>query len=238
MTPATRRGLALLAVGVAMLAATLALDTARYPAWAPASGRADVAVVLGAAVRGDRPSPVYAARLHYAARLFREGRVGRVVLTGGTRDPAVATEPGVRRAYLRRAGVPDAALAAEDRSTTTWQTLACARPLVADGERVWVVSDPLDLRRAVTMARHLGLDAAPAATPTTRYRSWRTRAPLLAREVWFRAAYGLARATGTRGACPLAVGEGAPAARPAASGSAEVATASGPRSGPRGLRSR
>jgi uncharacterized SAM-binding protein YcdF (DUF218 family) len=36
---------------------------------------------------------------------------------------------------------------------------------------VLIVSDPLHMRRAVTIARDLGLDAYPSPTPTTRYRT-------------------------------------------------------------------
>ena len=55
--------------------------------------------------------------------------------------------------------------------------------------RVLVVSDPLHLRRAVTMARDLGIDAWPAATPTSRYQTLGTQLPMLAREVWFTLVY-------------------------------------------------
>ena len=46
------------------------------------------------------------------------------------------------------------------------------------------------------MARDLGLDAHPAPTPTSRYRSWRTRAGFLGREVFFYATYLLQRPFG------------------------------------------
>ncbi len=199
---ATRVAAVLLAAG-ALAALVTAVAIARYPTASPLA-RADAAIVLGAAVWDGKPSPVFAARLDHAAALYREGRVRRVLLTGGSRERGVRAESDVGRDYLRRAGVPNSALAGEDRSTTTWQNLACVRPHLDPGARVLVVSDPLHLRRAVGMARELGLDAEPAATPSTRYQSWRTQAPFLAREVWFSGVRGLAGLARVRPGCPAA----------------------------------
>lgn len=192
---------AILRVGVAVGIVVLwvAADTAAYDALTD-DPRAEAAIVLGAAVWGTEPSPVYAARLDHAARLVLEGRVGRVLLTGGTRDPDVEPESVVGRRYLVANGVPDSVIVGEASSRTTWQNLACIEPNV-DGPVV-VVSDPLHLRRAVGMARELGMDAAPSATPTSRFSSWRSKAPFLARETYFRIVEGAAGVLGVRAGCP------------------------------------
>jgi uncharacterized SAM-binding protein YcdF (DUF218 family) len=154
-------------------------------------GRADVAIVLGAAVRGAEPSPVFAARIDHAVHLYRRGRVGRIVFTGGTGAGDTVAESEAARRYAHRAGVPDRRIAVETRSRITYDNLREARALLASqaAPRVLIVSDPLHMRRAVTMARDLGLDAHPAPTPTSRYRSWRTRLPFLGREVFFHTHY-------------------------------------------------
>lgn len=157
--------------------------------------------MLGAAVQGGAPSPVFAARLDHAADLWRSGRVGRIVTTGGRRDTSRAAESAVGRAYLRTLGVPDSVVSGEARSLTTRQNLACASPLLTPGARVVLVSDPLHLWRARWQARDLGLDAVASATPSSRYRSLRTRLPFLARELWFSAVYAVERATPAR--CPV-----------------------------------
>lgn len=155
---------------------------------------AEVAIVLGAAVHGTEPSPVFAARIDHAVTLFRGGRVRRIVFTGGVGAGDRVAESEAARRYAIRAGVPDERIAIETRSTITYENLVEARALLGpNASRVLIVSDPLHLRRAVTMARDLGLDAHPAPTPTTRYRSWRTKAGFLAREVYFYALYLLQR---------------------------------------------
>ncbi|MGB3541842.1 YdcF family protein, partial [Rubrivirga sp.] len=154
---------AALAIAGALL---VALDTALFDASID-DPQAEAAVVLGAAVWEDQPSPVFAARLDHAATLALEGRVQRVLLTGGTRESDLEAESVVGRRYLVANGVPDSLIALESFSRTTWQNLVCIRPLV-DGP-VLLVSDPLHLRRATAMARDLGIEAEPSATPTSRY---------------------------------------------------------------------
>lgn len=160
----------------------------------------DVAVVLGAAVRDSIPSPVFAARLDHAAALWSSGRVERLVLTGGTRHPGVPAESSVGREYLHARGVPDSVMAIEQQSRTTRQNLACAAPLVAPDAKVVLVSDPMHMWRARWQARDLGLDASASGTPSSRYTSWRTRVPFVAREVWFSVVYVFER--WRPGACP------------------------------------
>lgn len=157
---------------------------------------ADVAIVLGAAVRDTVPTPVFAARIDHAVELYRQGRVTRLVFTGGTGDGDRLAESEAARLHAVRAGVPDGRIAVETRSTITYENLVEARALLSASERrarVLIVSDPLHMRRAITMARDLGLDAHPAPTPGTRYRTWRSKAPFLAREVWFHTLYLLHR---------------------------------------------
>jgi hypothetical protein len=48
--------------------------------------RADGIVVLGAAVFGNRPSPVFAERINHAIWLYDEGYAPTIIFTGGTRS--------------------------------------------------------------------------------------------------------------------------------------------------------
>ena len=152
---------------------------------------ADVAIVLGAAIRGAEPSPVFAARIDHGIALYRRGRVQRLVFTGGKGEGDREAESEVARRYAMAAGVPADRIAVETRSVITYGNLVEAKALLPSrpAPRVLIVSDPLHMRRAVTMARDLGLDAHPAPTPTSRYRSWRTRAGFLGREVFFYSLY-------------------------------------------------
>ena len=66
-----------------------------------------------------------------------------------------------------------------------------------------IVSDPLHMRRAVTEARDVGIDAYPSPTPTSRYTGLASRGRFAAREVYFYAQYLMYRTFADAGAVEL-----------------------------------
>ena len=164
----------------------VALWIANPPA-ASTGQKADVAIVLGAAVIGDRPSPVFAARIDHAIDLYRDDKVEGLIFTGGRSPEDELSEAGSARNYAAERGIPASAIRIETVSRTTRQNLAEARRLMreAKAQSAVIVSDPLHVRRASVLASSLGIEHVPGATPYTRYRSLSTRMPFLAREVFF-----------------------------------------------------
>jgi uncharacterized SAM-binding protein YcdF (DUF218 family) len=154
---------------------------------------AETAIVLGAAVIGDAPSSVFAARLDHAVALYEAGRVKRILVTGGRSPEDSLSEAAAGAVFAQAQGVPESAVLIEDRSRTTRQNLDNARKVLGEAgqQPVLIVSDPLHMRRAMAMAADAGLDAQPAPTPTSRYRSLGTQLPFLARELWFMHAHWL-----------------------------------------------
>jgi len=181
-----RRALALLG---AVLLLWLGILTAQIIAagQSRSTASADAAIVLGAAVHGDQPSPVFRERIRHGIDLYRAGRVRKLVFTGGYGDGAQLAEANVAYAYAIRQGVPASAMLVETRSRTTQQNLAEAATLLRDNNlrTALVVSDPLHLGRALAMARDQGINATGAPTPTTMYRGWSSRAGFLLRELYF-----------------------------------------------------
>ncbi len=149
--------------------------------------RGATAIVLGAAVVGDVPSPVFAARLDHAVTLYRERRAARILVTGGRSPEDRLSEADTGALYLQARGIPEPAILREDRSRTTRQNLDNAAAMLGDARKqpVLIVSDPLHMRRAMGMAAAAGLNAQPSPTPSSRYKSLATQLPFLAREVWF-----------------------------------------------------
>lgn len=181
-----KRRLAWAAAALTVWLAVLATWIALGPAVSEAA-RGETAIVLGAAVIGDQPSPVFAARLDHAATLYHEGQAVRILVTGGRSPEDSISEAAAGTAYLAARGVPKAAILREDQSRTTRHNLANAAEVLGPDRTkpVLIVSDPLHMRRAMAMAQAEGFDAQPAPTPTTRYKSLSTQIPFLAREVWF-----------------------------------------------------
>ena len=148
---------------------------------------ADAAIVLGAAVWGNQPSPVFRERINHGIKLYKNGDVKSLIFTGGQGESNEPAEAIVAKRYAQSQGVPEAAILTETQSRTTKQNLyyskqvAAAHPL----RRFLIVSDPLHMKRSVLMARDLGMDAYPSPTPTTRYRSLNSQFAFLVRETYF-----------------------------------------------------
>lgn len=124
-----------------------------------------VALVLGAAVwPGGVPSPTLRRRALHGAHLVASGRAGHVIGCGGLgRHPP--TEARVIADLCRAAGV--AAVSEEAASTTTYENLRFALPLVArlGATRVIVVTDWYHAPRAWVLAWGMGLRARASCPP-------------------------------------------------------------------------
>lgn len=157
--------------------------------------KADAAVVLGAAEYNNRPSPVFKERIEHAIRLYKKGLVGAVVFTGGAGKGSPYTEAEVGRNYAVKHGVAPEDVFTESVSRVTYENLREARRIVDKEKfgRVLIVSDPLHMKRAVSMARDLGMDAHPSPTPTSQFKTWRTKGPFLLRETYYYCLYAVGR---------------------------------------------
>jgi len=153
-------------------------------------GQVDAAVILGARVEGDRPSPVFGARIEHAIELVLCDRAGALLCTGGASGGGLAEGQVARRVAIE-AGIAPHQILFEERSQSTYESLVEVRRMAhAESlETLAIVSDPLHMRRAMTMAKHLGLHAVPAPTPATRIRSLGQRLAFACRETMAYSAY-------------------------------------------------
>lgn len=154
---------------------------------------ADAAIVLGAAVYRERPSPVFRERINHAISLYRQGLVDALIFTGGVGRNDDRAESEAAREYALEAGIPAGDIYIETVSTDTYTNLQGAQALMAQQgfTRALIVSDPLHMQRAMAYAEDLGLDAYSSPTPTTRYESARSQLWFLFREVVFNMGYTL-----------------------------------------------
>lgn len=153
--------------------------------------QADAAIVLGAAIWGEELSPVFRERINHALDLYRSGKVRKIIFTGGQGNENEPTESSAARRYAVERGIPEEGILVEESSHTTYQNLFYAKQ-VADAQHlktVLIVSDPLHMKRAMAMARDLGLEAYPSPTTTTRYQSAGSQLGLLAHETYYYIGY-------------------------------------------------
>lgn len=126
----------------------------------------NAAIVLGAAVWENGPSPTLLRRAARAAELYHNSEVSHIIGTGaiGKHPPS---EASVIAELLRKAGVPDSAILMEDQSHNTGQNIANALPLLRELyiTDVTLVTDLYHQPRARLIARRAGLKAQSASPP-------------------------------------------------------------------------
>lgn len=149
------------------------------------------ALLLGAAVWQNGPSPALTRRTCHAAALFRTGAVTRIIACGGEGD-FPPSEAQVMRDVLVGQGVPPEAILLEDTSTNTVENIANAVTLL-DGQTrgIVIVSDAYHLPRALLIARRLGLTATGSASelPNASLRTFRRKLREGAGMIWYGATF-------------------------------------------------
>ena len=129
----------------------------------------DVAIVLGCAAKGGRPSATLAGRLDKAYELWIRHPGTRFIVSGGVSDPNEPSEAAVMAAYLVDAGIPAEQVILEDRALNTEENLAYSLELIERMgivEGIILVTSDYHLWRARTIARSIGIEAIPCAAAT------------------------------------------------------------------------
>lgn len=151
----------------------------------------DAAIVLGAAVWEDEPSPVFRERIRHSIWLYENGYVDKIIFTGGRSETDLYAESEVARNYALAVGVPEYDVLIEIKSTITEENLKEALSVsdLEGLETFTLVSDPLHMKRAMVMAQHLGMEAYSSPTPTTAYTTLATKVPFFLRELMYYMGY-------------------------------------------------
>lgn len=155
----------------------------------------DVAIVLGAGATDTDVSLVYRERINHGIWLYENGYVDYLILTGGVGEGNIHSDAYVAKQYALSMEVPEAAILIEETSVITEENLENAKKLM---DANWlstaiIVSDPLHMKRAMLMAKDYGIEAYSSPTPTTMYRSAKTKIPFLVREEFFYIGYCVVR---------------------------------------------
>lgn len=128
---------------------------------------ADVIIVLGAKLLGDKPSTMLELRLQEALRLYQAGYAPYFIVSGAQgRDEAIS-EAAAMREYLCQAGVPTAQIFIEDASYNTWQNLSHSQAIMRQHgwQNAIIVSNASHIRRSLAIAGQIGLSASGAPAP-------------------------------------------------------------------------
>ncbi|MGO0059748.1 YdcF family protein [Brevibacillus fluminis] len=130
--------------------------------------KADVAIVLGAAVWGDVPSPGLSERLDVAVAMYHEHYVPKLIVSGGLGTGKQVAEAVAMQRYLIQKGVPEQDILLEDQSHSTFENLVNSKQLMLENgfATALVISHGYHLARAVDIASTLHMTVFPVAAET------------------------------------------------------------------------
>ena len=178
--------LALLALAVVVLprATTFVLargEVAHAPADIPklAAGDHRAAIVLGAGLVGEQPSPLLRERIDGAVELLEAGRVDLLVMSGDN-TTEYYDEPTVMRRYaIEQANVSPELVAVDYAGRRTWDSCVRAKDVFGITDAV-VVTNAFHVDRALVTCRAAGIDATGYSVPDSGHAfhnraKWRVR---------------------------------------------------------------
>ncbi len=151
----------------------------------------DVAIVLGAATSDDGVSQVYKQRLNHAIKLYNDNSIEKIIVTGGKGEGNNFSDAFMAKTYLVSQGIPEEIVLLEEQSTITQENLQNSKKIMDEEgyKTALVVSDPLHMKRAMLLAKDIGMDAYSSPTQSSAYQSLRTKIPFVARETFFYVGY-------------------------------------------------
>lgn len=131
------------------------------------------AIVFGAGIRGNQPTPILRDRINAAVDLYRQGKVQKLLMSGDNRQ-VDHNEPDVMTRYAIRQGVPAAAIVQDFGGRTTYDTCYRARNIFRVRDAV-LVTQNYHLPRALYISRGLGMNVQGyGVSDFDRYPSLRT----------------------------------------------------------------
>lgn len=119
----------------------------------------DYVIVLGAQVKGDKPSRALKMRLDRAAVYARQNKNTILILSGGQGSGEDITEASCMAEYLMEGGISADRLILEEKSTTTKENLEFSDAMTGCKKaNVGILSNNFHITRACALAKKLGYE--------------------------------------------------------------------------------
>ena len=120
---------------------------------------ADYLIVLGAGLRGDRPSLVLMYRIEAAAEYLLANPESNVVVSGGQGANEWISEAEAMKKALVDLGVDESRIFLEDKSTSTNENLTFSKRFIPEDASVVIVTNKFHVFRACHLAREIGYES-------------------------------------------------------------------------------
>ena len=128
----------------------------------------DCIIVLGAAVWGDKPSPMLEDRLLQAIELYKNN-VSSKIIVSGDHGTQYYDEVNIMKKYVVEKGVPTEDVFMDHAGFSTYDSIYRAKAIFG-AKKIVVVTQEYHLYRALYIANRLGIEAYGVAADPRQYR--------------------------------------------------------------------
>jgi uncharacterized SAM-binding protein YcdF (DUF218 family) len=149
--------------------------------------KSDVAIILGAGTKDSIISPIFIERINHGLYLYQNKIVKTIIITGGYGVKQVYSDSELGKNYLIQKGVKKEDIFIEEVSTNTYENLIESKKIMKLNamETALIVSDPLHMKRSISLAQNIGINCTASPTKTSAYRSKKTKLNSLANETYY-----------------------------------------------------
>jgi len=126
----------------------------------------DAILVLGAGIRGDRPSPLLKERLDKAIEIYKKGTSKKIIMSGdhGTKEH---DEVNVMKSYAIENGVPSEDIFMDHAGFSTYESIYRAKEIFK-ANNIVIVTQEYHLYRALYIANRLNVTSVGSNASTMR----------------------------------------------------------------------
>lgn len=123
----------------------------------------DAVIVLGAGIRGERPSLTLKGRLDAAFEYHKDNPDAIIVVSGGKGHDEDITEALAMEKYLTNLGVPERLIIKEEKSTSTFENFSFSKEILdglfENGYKCAYITNEYHVFRAGQIAKKAGFEA-------------------------------------------------------------------------------
>ena len=142
----------------------------------------DCIIILGAAIWGDKPSPMLEDRLNEGIRLYKEGIANKIIMSGdhGSKE---YDEVNIMKKYAIEQGIPSEDIFMDHAGFSTYESIYRAKEIF-DAKKIIIVTQKYHLYRALYISNKLGIDSYGVASDPRTYvgETYRELREILARD--------------------------------------------------------
>jgi uncharacterized SAM-binding protein YcdF (DUF218 family) len=136
--------------------------------------KVDSVIVLGAGLKGDKPTLVLQERLNYTIEYLNKNTAAIAVVSGGQGVGEIMTEAEGMRRYLIAHGISENRIIKEEKSTSTYENMIFSKKIYEETigkklDKVMIITNDFHMFRSKHLAKRIGLEPYGISSGTPWY---------------------------------------------------------------------